>query len=205
MDPGVTGRSAAKVRLETPNYIVRTIERGDPGDRMRLWLTDPRKARMINMPPVALSAEDLDKYVASFDGRSSHLLGVFETLSRVLVGFWSVYVDWPRKEFLVNVLIGERGRQSATARIESQIALLNYFFDDLALDSLRCSVLADNTYVGRRLLRDCGAIHEHTSYKPSANGPGFVELHHYRGDRDAWHRLRSKLESRRRDAQPAAR
>lgn len=184
------------VRLETAHFILRTMTPADPLGEAGAWLADPAKARMINAPPRAMSAADFGKYLASHDRVRGHLLGIFTKDEKRLVGFWSVYVDWDESEFLVNVLVGPRGRISHLAREESQAAMLDHFFDTLGLKTLRCMVLARNQYVGEKLLRDCGATLEHKSWKPSTTSEEYLEIHHYRADTAVWHRLRERLNAR---------
>jgi RimJ/RimL family protein N-acetyltransferase len=184
------------IRLETAHFILRTLTADDPLERAAAWLADPAKAAMINAPARAMPVEAFRKYLASHDRVRGHLLGIFAKEGGALVGFWAVYIDWDEAEFLVNVLVGERGRVSHRAREETQMALLEHFFDVAGLKRLRCTVLARNRYVGFKLLRDCGATLEHTSWKPSATSEAFVEIHHYRADAATWHRLRERLRAR---------
>jgi hypothetical protein len=187
-----TPNAPLTIRLETPHYILRNIEIADVTPRWGAWLADPKKAHMINSPARALDVESLRKYVADHDRISGHLLGIFAKPSGQMVGFWSVYVDWERSEFLVSVLIGERGAVSRNARAESQIVLLDHFYDTLGLETFRCSALARNAFMTRYLI-DNGAVREHTSYRASTTEQAFVEVGHYRAPREAWHRLRAKL------------
>lgn len=173
------------IHLETPHFVLRTIEPGDVSLRWAAWLADPMKTRTLNAKPMRLSVEDIRKYLAGFDRRSGHILGIFERTSGTMIGFWEVYVDWKYREFLINVLIGERGRVSLEAREETQWALHAYFFETLGLDAMRCSVVATNTLLVRVLL-DHGVVHEHTSRKASARGPESVEIKHFRLTKDAW-------------------
>src|SRR6267378_4216155 len=108
------------IRLETPHFVLRHIEFADVTPRWGAWLADPAKARMINAPVRALDVEALHKYVHDHDRIAGHVLGIFTKTAGEMVGFWAVYVDWERSEFLLSVLIGERGRQSRDARDETQ-------------------------------------------------------------------------------------
>lgn len=183
------------IHLETAHFILRTMKAGDPLERAAAWLADPAKARMINAPARAMTREAFQRYLDSHDRQRGHLLGIFGK-DGALLGFWAVYVDWDLSEFQVNVLVGQRGRSSRGAREETQIALLDHFFDTLGLQTFRCTVMARNRYVDVNLLTDGGATLEHTSWKPSATAEEFVELHHYRADTAAWHRLRERLRAR---------
>ncbi|MEQ1864708.1 MAG: GNAT family N-acetyltransferase [Micropepsaceae bacterium] len=186
---------ATAIRLATPNFMLRTVERADVGLRWAAWLADPMKTRTLNTKPLSLSVEEIQQYLSGFDGHNSHILGIFERSTDAMIGFWEVYVDWNYREFMINILIGERGRASRNAREETQWALLKYFFDELHLDAMRCTTLSTNTLVVRLLL-ERGAVHEHTSRNDSATGGAPVELLHFRFTKDTW-AIRKKLRQER--------
>lgn len=191
------------IHLETPHFILRTVEPGDVSLRWAAWLADPMKTRTLNAKPMTLSVEDIRKYLAGFDRRSGHILGIFERSSGTMIGFWEVYVDWKYREFLINVLIGERGRVSLEAREETQWALHAYFFETLGLDAMRCSVVATNSLLVRVLLEH-GVVHEHTSRKASAHGQESVEIKHFRLTKEGWPKAKALRDERLRAAPMSA-
>jgi RimJ/RimL family protein N-acetyltransferase len=184
------------IRLETPHFVLRPLTEGDANERVAAWLADPRKAAMINAPVKAMTVDGLRRFIASHDRRVGHLLGIFAKDGGTLVGFWAAYIDWAHREFQLNVLVGERGRVSAGAQVETQHALLDHFFDEVGLTHLRVSVLARNRFMDR-YLRENGAVLEHTSWRSDVDGSGEVlELHDYRADQTVWHALRARLKAR---------
>ncbi len=184
-------RPPQKIRIETPHFLLRTVEPQDVTPRWAAWLADPEKTRMLNAKPMTLSVDDLQKYLANFDQAKAHCLGIFDRESGEMLGFWEVYIDWARREFLLNVLMGERPRAGLRAREETQHALNFYFFGELGLEAMRCSALSTNTRV-LDVLAFNGAIHEHTSHKPSATGGEPVEIFHYRVTKAAWTAARAR-------------
>jgi RimJ/RimL family protein N-acetyltransferase len=177
--------ASRRIRLDTAHFVLRTVEPEDVSLRWTAWLADPSKTRTLNAMPMALCIEDIRKYLDGFDQRKAHILGIFERSSGAMIGFWEVYVDWTYREFLINVLIGERGRSSLRARVETQQVLHAYFFGALGLEAMRCSVLSANPLIVRVLV-EIGAVHEHTSQKPSAFGSAMVEILHFRLSKDEW-------------------
>ncbi len=184
-------RPPQNIRIETPHFVLRTVEAQDVTPRWAAWLADPEKTRMLNAKPMTLSVEDLHKYLANFDRAKAHCLGIFDRESDEMLGFWEVYVDWVQREFLLNVLMGERPREGLRAREETQHALNFYFFGELGLDAMRCCVLSTNARV-LEVLAFNGAVHEHTSHKPSAAGGEPVEILHYRVTKAAWAAARAR-------------
>ncbi|MEQ1867680.1 MAG: GNAT family protein, partial [Micropepsaceae bacterium] len=173
------------IRLETPNYLLRTLEPSDATASWGDWLTDPAAAQNLNARPVHMTIADIRAYVDKFDRATSHLLGIFAKETNALIGIRSIHIDWQRREFLVNVLVGESEARNKGARGETRTVMYRYFFEELGLDAARCSVLSTNAPMLDVMKRN-GWLHEHISRKPEANGQGDVELHHFRLTRDAW-------------------
>lgn len=181
----MTARAPHAIALETPDYVVRTLEPGDASEAFREWLADPDTARMLNAPTRHLSAEAVRDYIASFDRVKAHLLGIFEKATGRLVGIRAVYVNWPRREFLVNVLVGETADRNKRARAQSSDAMYRYFFEDLDLEQARATVVADNA-VTLHVMQTRNWIADGRETKPNAGGEGTVELLRFRLPRDVW-------------------
>ncbi len=178
-------RAPHAIALETADYIVRTLETGDASEAFREWLADPDTARMLNAPTRHLSAEAVRDYIASFDRVKAHLLGIFEKATGRLVGIRAVYINWPQREFLVNVLIGEKDARNKGARTQSRTAVYRHFFETLDLDLARATVLADNAAVLGGMSKR-GWIEDGRDARPQAEGTGFVEVVRFRLPRDVW-------------------
>ncbi|MBI1211079.1 MAG: hypothetical protein GC190_06415 [Alphaproteobacteria bacterium] len=175
------------IQLETPNYIVRSLETADITEGWQSWLADPVTANNLNARPAKLTFEELADFVRSFDRVTAHLLGIFDKCSGLLIGIRAVMIDAEQDEFLVNILVGETGARNKGARSETRDVMYRYFFEEMDLASARCSVLGTNQQILKVMDRN-GWVHEHSSYKPAANREAFVELRHYRLTRDEWRR-----------------
>lgn len=176
------------IALETTDYVLRTLEIGDASETWRDWLADPETARMLNAQPAQMNVETVRNYIASFDRVRAHLLGIFEKTTGRLIGIRAVYVDRQRSEFLVNVLIGDRGARGKGARAQSRAAVYRYFFEDLDLDTARATVVADNAIVLAGMSKR-GWIADGADLKTQATGHGNVEIRKFRLPRDVWRRL----------------
>ena len=175
------------ITLETPDYVVRTLKAGDATEAWRAWLTDPQTARNLNARPAEMDEETVSRYVASFNRTTSHLLGIFEKKTGKLIGIRAVYVDLGRREFLVNVLIGESEARNKGARTQTRTVMYRYFFEDMGLETARCTAVADNAQI-LKVLEQNGWIRERTEKKTAASGDGFIQLHHFRLPRTIWRR-----------------
>ena len=180
------------IRLETPHHVVRTAERADATERWCKWLLDPVAARRLNARPFEFTMDQLRKYIDGFDRSTSHLLGIFDKETGLIVGIRSIYVNFHTKEFFDNILIGEVEARGKHARAESTDVILPYFFEELGLESSLCTILADNVPMLELVARK-GWVHERTEMKPSAMGGGMLEIRQYRLTRDTW---RQKMRER---------
>ena len=175
------------ITLETPDYILRTLESGDATDVWRDWLIDPQTARNLNARPEPMDEEPVRNYIASFNRTTTHLLGIFTKQTGGLIGIRAVHVDLALREFLVNVLIGETGARNKGARTQTSGVMYRYFFEDMGLETARCAAVADNAQI-LKVLDQGGWIRARTEKKTAASGDGFVQLHHFRLLRTVWRR-----------------
>lgn len=178
-------RAPRAIHLETPNYLVRTMELSDVGPGWQEWLKDPETQRNLNARPETLSEDALKGYVTSFDRSNNHLLGIFEKTSGRMIGLRSVYINPQGRDYIVNVLIGESDARNKGARSETREVIYRYFFEDMDLDPAICSVVSTNAAILRVMDRN-GWVREGSSRKPASSGEGFVELIRFRLARDVW-------------------
>lgn len=185
-------QTPTKVHLTTARFVVRTIEQDDVTPRWVAWMADEQMTKFLNTKPLALSVEDLRGYVAKFDHVKSHILGIFERGSGLMIGFWEAYIDWTHREFLLNVMVGDQREKldGLTPRRETQRALLPYFFQTLGLETVRCSTVSTNDLM-RHVLESRGIVHEHVSHNASADGGAPVDILHFRLTKAEWIAMRA--------------
>lgn len=176
------------IALETPDFVIRTLETGDASEAWRDWLADPETAHMLNAKPEVLSVDAVRKYIASFDRMRAHLLGIFEKRTGRLVGIRAVYVDPKQSAFLVNVLVGDKNARGKGARRQSRAAVYRYFFEVMNLATAHATVVAHNAIVLAGMAKR-GWIEDGVEHRVNASGPGHVEIHKFRLPRDVWQRL----------------
>jgi RimJ/RimL family protein N-acetyltransferase len=175
--------------LESEHYLLRTLTPEDATEQACAWLADAKTAEMINAPPRAPTLDEFRDYVASHDGVSGLLVGIFSKARAVHIGFWAIYIDWERKEFQFNLLIGDRRPGEPGARYETEPVLYEHLFGEMGLKTMRCSVLSKNRAIAERFEK-AGVAPDHTSYKPSASGEAFVEVRHYSVSEEQWREFR---------------
>ena len=181
----MTEKPGAPVRLESANFVLRTMTVADADLDWGSWLSNPTTARMLNAAPRKLELAERRAYVGKFDSRESYLLGIWRKVGDRLVGFWSIYVDPERKEFLFNVLIGSSDDRDRGAQKETSDLIYAHFFDVLGMDAVLCTVAGQNeqmiAYLKRRRWTQTGV-----SQRPSANGDRLIDIHHFRLSKEDW-------------------
>ena len=186
------------IHIETAAYIHRTIESGDASDDWGNWMLEPSTLKALNAAPLKLDADMIRSYIASFDRKKSHLLGIFQKTDGKLIGIRAIYIDWPHREFMVNILIGQVGQRSKGAMRETRDALYHMLFEDWGLEVVRATVLASNTFVNTYMQAE-GWTLMRTIRKPATGGGEIIEVHEYQMTRDQHRRY-----ERRRGISPQA-
>ena len=186
--------SSEKIRLESTHYLLRTMELSDAALDWGDWLANPATADLLNAKPRKLSVDERRGYIARFDSRKSHLLGIWDRQTDAFVGFWAVYVDEQNKEFLFNVLVGSNEHQHKGALKETRYLVYCHFFDTLGMNAVRCTVSGSNKKmiafnIGNRWT-EVGITR-----KPTPDGSGSVDIHHFRLAREVWEERREELKS----------
>jgi hypothetical protein len=178
-------RQPVKISIDTPNYVVRSLEEADDMGKWCEWINDPETARMLNTEPRRFVQADFGQYVRSFDRINHHALGIFRREGGELIGLWSVYVDWEVSEFLVNVIIGEVPERKTHVRHETAWRVNRHFFEVMDLKFQRANTLATNIPAIRALEEKLWTVSARGK-TPSSDGKGHVEILHYTRSREVW-------------------
>jgi len=181
-------RAPIAIVIDTPNYVVRTLEETDEMGDWGRWLDDPNTARMLNAAPKTLTADDFKAYVRGFDRINNHLLGIFRRKDSRLVGMFSNYVNWEHSAFLINLIIGDVGERKTHVRHETSWRVNRYFFEQLDLKFQHATTLATNIPAIRALEEKSWTLSSRST-KPSASGGSDVEILHYARSREVWKSL----------------
>lgn len=178
-------RSETDIRLESANFVLRTMTVEDASLDWGSWLANPTTARMLNAKPRTLDLVERRTYVRSFDSLTSHLLGIWRKDCERLIGFWAIYVDLDRKEFLFNVLIGEAGDRDRGAQAETSDLIYAHFFEALDMKAALCTVSGQNeqmiSYLRRRRWAPTGV-----TQRRSTTGDRMVTIHGFRLSKEDW-------------------
>jgi RimJ/RimL family protein N-acetyltransferase len=178
------------ISLDCANYRLRTMTTADAGLDWGAWLANPATARLLNTAPRTMSEAERAAYIARFDGRENHLLGIWEKASNTFIGFWAVYIDTSAREFVLNVVVGDTSARAKGAQNDTCDLIYEHFFERLNMTAVRCTVSARNEKMIDHLIRRRWT-HVGATTKPAVDGGPPLIIHAFRLTKEAW-RARSE-------------
>src|SRR5579883_44746 len=182
------------VRIDSEQYLIRTITLSDASDRWAAWMSDPGARHMLNLPPRSWSRQDVINYINTFDQRSTLLLGIFEKTSGTHIGIFTVDINTLQGQFLVNFLIGEPAYRYKGVIASIAVPFREYFFETLGLKTAMASVLARNSPMVRYLLKNGWTLERTVQGGARSNSDGSkLDICLFSLSRDAWREWKKKL------------
>lgn len=125
------------IRLETANYIVRSIEHADVNEDYRDWTHDQEIMAGVNSAPTNMTIEDMHKYVDRFDNRNSFHFGIFDkNAGNRMIGFYVIYRDRRHNLAQTNVVIGDKNYWGKAVVLETRSAVLDFLFDTIKVGKI---------------------------------------------------------------------
>jgi RimJ/RimL family protein N-acetyltransferase len=125
------------IRLETQNYVVRSIEHADVNEDYRDWTHDQEIMAGVNSSPTEMTIEDMHKYVDRFDNRNSFHFGIFDkNAGNKMVGFFVIYRDRRHNLAQTNVVIGNKDYWGKAVVLETRSAVLDFLFDTVKVGKI---------------------------------------------------------------------
>jgi len=185
--------SQKAVRIDSEKYIIRTIYAGDATDRWAGWMSDPEAMHMLNMPARAWKKADVINYIKTFDQRTSLLLGIFEKQSGTHIGIFTVDINYPLGQFLINLLIGEPEYRNKGVASNITVPFREFFFETLGLKMAMASVLARNSAMIHYLLKNGWKLDQTLGRVAKSNADGaMLDICLFSLSRDAWRDWKKK-------------
>jgi RimJ/RimL family protein N-acetyltransferase len=153
MAHGPTSIAKKEVRIDSGDFLIRTLVLEDASDRWAAWMADPEVQYALNAPPRSTTRVEIEDYIKKFDQRSNLLWGIFDQRTGAHIGFFTVHADYALKQGIVNLLIGEPEyrKHGVLSTIRKQFA--EYFFETLGLETMMASALARNEIIVNTLLK----------------------------------------------------
>lgn len=177
----------AVIAIDTPHYLMRSLRVEDATERWPAWYADREIRNMLNLAKPPHSKADMVSYIRSFDQRQDLLLGIFDKANALLVGILSLYVDWPRKMFTANMIIGESAYRSKGVTMEITPPFRDYFFETRGLEVMTATALANNKPIRAYLEKTGWTLERVLKAHARAHDSGaMLDLCCYSITRDAW-------------------
>ena len=130
------------VQLSTQRFYLKTLGRHEASDRYLSWVKDPEISRTLDVDSESQSLETLKEYIASHDGETKFLFGIFEKKGNQ-IGTHSVAV-WPEeRRAYIGVMIGDKDFWGKRVPLETRSRLLNWVFHEFPCDKVQacCDVI----------------------------------------------------------------
>lgn len=132
------------VQLETARYRLRSLVPDAVGPRYLGWLRDPEVIRYLNARFHPADAESVAAFVASHDDDRAFLLGIFDRADDSHVGNFRVLRSPEHRRAELGVMIGERAHWGRGVVQEVRAAVLDFLFEEAAVEKVIGSVYAAN-------------------------------------------------------------
>ncbi len=124
------------VRIETPNYVLRSFTPEDSLQPMIQWAADAEVMQTLNTPARTLTPAQMRDYIARHDNRNRFLIGIFRRDSGAPVGFYQINCDHRHRLAETNVVIGERDSWGKKVVLETRPALFDFLFETVKTEKI---------------------------------------------------------------------
>lgn len=131
------------VKIETENYILRSLRPEDVTDRFVSWFGDHEVMEYVAMP-MNLSRNKINGFILRFDNKSNFILGVFTRDTGLCIGFFHIYRNFRNRSARTAVVIGEREFWGRKVVLEARAGVLTFLFDTLSLNKVLGTVYTRN-------------------------------------------------------------
>lgn len=132
------------VRLETDNYVVRSLSESDATDRYLGWLNDPEVNRYLRVRLQEPSMDTILAYIAEHNDCSSFLLGIFTADDDLHVGNYSAKCDAHNLTASLGVMIGDVEYWARRVVLETRAAVLDFLFDEVGMVKVHGACYSNN-------------------------------------------------------------
>jgi len=110
----------------------------------------------------------------------------------LLVGLFSVQIDWRIGRYLVNTIVGEAPYRSKGLMLEVTLPFREFFFETLGLNVMTATALATNAPIIGYLEKTGWTLNQTLKAHTRSNADGsMIDLHLYSITRDAWRAWKS--------------
>jgi RimJ/RimL family protein N-acetyltransferase len=176
-----------RVYFDTPNLYVRTLTVDDATERWASWFDQEEVRQGLNLSNGPRTKAEIVDYIRKFDQVSNLLLGIFDRANHLLVGMFTVQIDWQIGRYLTNTVVGEAAYRRRGVMLEVTPPYRDYFFETLGLKVMTATALATNKPIIGYLYKTGWTLSQTLKNHARAAGDGTpVDLHLFSITRESW-------------------
>lgn len=172
--------AGAGVAVDTKRFHLRTLQPSDASRDYLEWIADPEIMTPLNMPPRKLTMDELRAYIASFDNKSRHLIGMFDKGTGTHFGVLMFEVSEMHGLGKMAFLIGHADFKRVGAFRETAAGAIAHMFEARGLEKVTVYVMKGNE-PSMKALEAIGFSNEGTlrGQVKSLLGDGRLDQYHY--------------------------
>lgn len=139
--------------IETENFTLRPVVKGDACAAMESWIEDETAAEMLNTKQRHWSIAEQAGYFTKYEGqRTKFLLGLFPKGQTEPIGLFIVKLRTEDGVMLVTHLVGDKKWRGQGASREASVGIFDYFFNQLDYKKAKANVQPANRSMAWLLL-----------------------------------------------------
>jgi len=143
LSPPHTARGTP-LHVEAGGYVLRTLEPRDATPAMLDWLQSPAMLAGLNLPPLAITLDQLRAMISGSDCLNNHFIGIYTGDTKELIGFYQLAVNQQHRAALLTAGIGVPAYLGKNVLHATVAALVQHFFAFRSLDKITARVVARN-------------------------------------------------------------
>lgn len=148
--------------IESENFLLRPLRRGDASPKLETWIADEDAAAMLNTPRRTWTMDQQAAFFARHEGQGKRIiLGIFPREATEPVGLFILKLKPEEDVLTISHLIGDAAWRGRGVTFEASEALYDHVFNRLGYAKAKSHVRPDNkpmlwliyTYVWRKEAR----------------------------------------------------
>lgn len=132
------------VSAETERFQVRSLTAKDATSIFRTWIANPALMGALNMPPRRFSAQELERFIGSYDNSNRYLVGIFDKHKNDLIGIFMLEVNPVHALVKTSGFLGDRNWWGKSVFEEVGTALFDDFFKNRGIEKATAQVWEKN-------------------------------------------------------------
>lgn len=132
------------IRLETPHFIVRTLQKADVTQDFAQWFNAPELLQGLKLPRPQLSLDRLHALVARFGQAPHFLIALTPTHSAKVLGIYHLHLLSQHRTAILTFGADTRLETECELQQESCAPLCDYFFQQGLVDKISVHILSNN-------------------------------------------------------------